>query len=179
MISDPLYWTWKKELPASLCKAIIEEGLKLPIDTAVVGEKENKVNKEIRESKVSWFDNTSWVSGLISHYAYTANKQAWNFSLSGNENPQFTIYNEGGFYDFHEDCSLLSNQMRKLSAIIVIADSNDYEGGDFEFEDGTRPDIKEQGSILVFPSFIKHRVTPITKGTRYSLVSWFVGPAFS
>lgn len=178
MITDPLYWMWKNELPPNLCKTIIEEGLKLQVEEASVGD-EGKVDKEIRESAVSWFDNNSWVSGLIAHYAYTANKQAWNFSLTGNQNPQFTVYNEGGFYNFHEDCSLLTNQMRKLSTVIVIADPNDYEGGDFEFEDGTRPDIKGQGSILVFPSFIKHRVTPVTGGTRYSLVSWFVGPAFS
>lgn len=177
MISDPLYWSWKKELPDSLCQLIIEEGLKLDISDAVVSD-ENQLDESIRKSKIGWFNNNSWVSGIIRHYVNLANEQAWKFELSGNENPQFTIYNEGGFYDFHEDSSLLTDNMRKISAVVTIADPNDYDGGDFEFGDGTLPDIRERGSIVVFPSFNHHRVTPVTKGTRYSLVSWFYGPRF-
>jgi len=88
------------------------------------------------------------------------------------------MYGNNEFYDFHEDSSKFENNMRKLSLVISISNPDTYEGGDFEFFDGTRPDIKGQGSILVFPSFIKHRVTPVTKGTRYSLVNWFYGEQF-
>jgi PKHD-type hydroxylase len=68
--------------------------------------------------------------------------------------------------------------MRKVSVVISITDPDTYEGGEFEFIDGTKPDIKQRGSILVFPSFVEHRVTPITSGTRYSLVNWYCGDKF-
>jgi PKHD-type hydroxylase len=179
MIGDPLYWSWKKELPESLCQIIIDEGLKIPADTAIVGDGEGVVDEKIRKSKVSWINRNSWIAGIVKNYVYLANQQAWNFNIIGPQDLQFTVYEPGGHYGFHEDCRLLENDMRKLSAVITITDENSYEGGDFEFEGGTRPDIKERGSILVFPSFTKHRVTPITSGTRYSLVSWFYGPKFN
>jgi len=68
--------------------------------------------------------------------------------------------------------------MRKISMVISITDPDTYEGGEFEFIDGTKPDLKPRGSVLVFPSFVRHRVTPVTTGTRYSLVNWFVGNKF-
>ena len=74
--------------------------------------------------------------------------------------------------------------MRKLTAIIQLSDSDDYEGGDFEFgltdKEGT--DLikgkRSKGCLLVFPSFLSHRVTPITKGTRYSIITWMEGDTF-
>ena len=81
-------------------------------------------------------------------------------------------------YSEHE-CS-----MRKLTLFIIqLSDSDDYEGGDFEFgltdKEGT--DLikgKSKGCLLVFPSFLSHRVTPITKGTRYSIITWMEGDTF-
>ena len=60
-----------------------------------------------------------------------------------------------------------------------MTDKNDYEGGDFEFRDGKNVDLfnaKERGTIIVFPSLLYHRITPLTKGNRYSIVGWVVGP---
>ena len=98
------------------------------------------------------------------------------------------------FYDWHQDSTPFpfkdvhpnfEGKIRKLSSIINLSKPSDYEGGDleFDFRNLTKESsnikvcdqIKEQGSIVVFPSFIHHRVTPITKGTRHSLVSWTVG----
>ena len=73
-------------------------------------------------------------------------------------------------------------ETRKLSMTVQLSDSKDYEGGEFHFYNGIDdpeiPPIQEQGSILVFDSRMWHKVTPITKGVRYSLVSWILGPHF-
>jgi PKHD-type hydroxylase len=74
--------------------------------------------------------------------------------------------------------------MRKLTAIIQLSDENDYDGGDFEFgitnSDGT--DLvkgnRKQGTLIIFPSFLSHRVAPITKGYRYSIITWMEGDTF-
>jgi PKHD-type hydroxylase len=180
MIVDPMYWKWDSILPESVCQAIIDEGMKLPMDEAIVGyHEEKRTDESIRKSKTSWFPSDSWVCGLTSHYVNLANKQAWNYELVGCEEAQFTVYEPGGFYEFHEDSARVGdNDYRKLSIVITITDPNDYEEGYFEFENNTRPDTRARGSIIVFPSFIKHRVVPVTKGTRYSLVNWFHGPRF-
>jgi PKHD-type hydroxylase len=176
MITNPLYWSWKKEIPESVCDAIIEEGKKLEFKYGVIDK--DKLDKNIRNSQIGWFSKNQWVAGIMRHYIEIANFQAWNFRLSTIQDPQFTIYNKGGFYGFHQDSSLHQDGMRKLSCVITIAKPEDFEGGEFEFEDGTVPDIKERGSVLVFPSFISHRVSPVTSGTRYSLVAWHEGPKF-
>lgn len=180
MIVDPLYWKWEAELPNSVCQAIIDEGLRLSVKEAVIGNNEDeRTDESIRKSKTSWFPVNSWVCGLTSHYVNLANKQAWNYEISGHEAAQFTVYEPGGFYDFHEDSAKVGdNNYRKLSIVITITDPNDYEEGYFEFDNGSRPDTRARGSIIVFPSFVRHRVVPVTKGTRYSLVNWFHGAQF-
>ena len=66
--------------------------------------------------------------------------------------------------------------MRKISLVVFLSDTKDYDGGDFEFQEEAKIPA-EKGSILIFPSFLSHRVTPVTRGLRYSLVNWFIGPA--
>jgi PKHD-type hydroxylase len=180
MMIDPLYWSWQAEIPASVCDAIITEGLKLPIQEATVGDQNQFiVNPDIRKSKVGFFPCNSWVGAIAWHYMCRANAQAWKFNVTHQQDPQFTVYENDQFYDFHQDASVIESNMRKLSLVISITDPDKYQGGVFEFEDGTQPDIRRQGSILVFPSFLKHRVAPVTSGTRYSLVNWFTGAQFT
>ena len=122
-----------------------------------------------------------------------ANEHAsWKFDIKAVESIQLTRYKKGGFCGFHGDgrsdhlsaYNLPKNEffhgkVRKLSMSIILND--DYEGGGFEFATLNKiytPDFDKLGSIMVFPSFMMHRVKPVTKGTRYSLVSWFLGPPF-
>jgi len=82
----------------------------------------------------------------------------------------------------------LIGSVRKLSVTISLTDSNTYEGGNLKFDLGENADvenrfiecteIRPQGSIIVFPSYNLHQVTPVTKGTRYSLVIWYYGRPF-
>ena len=154
------------------------------------------LDNEIRRSDISWA-NEQWVFDLIWPYMSQANNEAgWNFDISSAESPQIARYKKGGFYDWHSDggadClstynkpdnKFLDGNARKLSMSILLNDN--FSGGEFQFctYKEEEPHIstsafKGIGSIIVFPSFIEHRVTPVTKGTRHSLVAWFVGPPF-
>ena len=96
---------------------------------------------------------------------------------------QFTTYkgkNEGR-YGWHHDVDFKNPHPyhRKLSLTLQLSDPKDYEGGEFEFESGIDElpeEYREKGTILIFPSFYKHQVKPVTKGTRHSLVTWVEGP---
>jgi len=166
-------------------------------------EKENV--KDIRKSKVVWL-NDEWIYKEIHPYINEANKLAgWNFDWDWSENCQFTKYEPGQYYGWHCDSHSkpYSNindtnyygKIRKLSVTLSLNDGNEYEGGDLEFDfRNTGKDewskknttyhlkkcdeIKSKGSLVVFPSFVWHRVTPVTKGTRYSLVIWNLGYPF-
>ena len=153
-------------------------------------------NTNVRASDIKWLDE-QWVYDLIFSYMETANKNAgWHFDIKSSETPQLTKYEKGGFYSWHSDGSadhlsvygsskgkFLNGYARKLSMSILL--NEDFSGGKFQFakvSEGKKqiqtPELKETGSVIVFPSFMEHRVAPITKGTRYSLVAWFLGPPF-
>tara|TARA_R110002167_G_scaffold181414_1_gene381701 strand:- start:741 stop:1382 length:642 start_codon:yes stop_codon:yes gene_type:complete len=158
-----------------------------------------------RKSSVIWFKDPV-ISNIISTSAHIANNETgWKFKLTGHETMQMTRYKEGEEYGWHldgdathfgarsfdfagersllktSDASLLGT-IRKLSVSVVVND--DYEGGHFEtmhLKDGKVVKKKvaaKAGSAIVFPATLTHRVTPITKGIRYSLVVWFAGPPF-
>jgi PKHD-type hydroxylase len=99
---------------------------------------------------------------------------------------QYTTYygDAHGRYDWHCDTFWANSTTydRKISIVIQLSDSKDYEGGDFEIDHRypqfPKEAIRDKGSVLVFPSFINHRVTPVTSGTRKSLVAWIQGPKF-
>jgi len=157
---------------------------------------ESSVDRETRISDVSWIMD-QWVIELIWPYMLKANQSAgWSFDIRAVEYMQITKYKTGMFYDWHRDgradClslydspdnKFLHGYGRKLSMTVLLNDN--YEGGDFQFgtfREGNNkvhtPEFNSAGSVIVFPSFMDHRVTPVTKGTRYSLVAWFVGPSF-
>lgn len=156
----------------------------------------HKPNINERVSDIKWLDN-QWVYDLIFPYMKTANKNAgWNFDIKSAETPQLTKYKKEGFYNWHGDGradhfsvytspenKFLNGYARKLSMSILL--NEDFNGGKFQFANihsGKRkiliPEFKGTGSVIVFPSFMQHRVTPIKKGIRYSLVAWFLGPPF-
>ena len=127
-----------------------------------------------------------WLYKICWDYLNTANKNAhWNFQISACEAVQITRYKKNGFYNFHQDGNgftrlnmpedeLIHGTTRKLSMTIVL--NENYEGGEFEFFDHKNNLIKEKmGTVIVFPSYMVHRVRPVTKGIRYSLVAWFSG----
>lgn len=122
---------------------------------------------------------------LLWSYLADANAGAeWNFFVNGCEPLQFTKYDVGERYDWHIDMIWDEPDSRKISFSLLLND--DFEGGDLEFEIGS-PGTEERittvkmrkGDIVFFPSYLWHRVTPVTKGERYSLVGWARGPSFT
>lgn len=152
-------------------------------------------NKKARQSQVAWLQE-QWIYDLIFPYMWEANKRAgWNFEITSCETPQLTQYKKNNYYGWHIDGGsdslskftssnpLLNGKVRKISMTLLL--NEDYKGGDFQigrFEKEkaniSTPEFNKAGSIIFFPSFLNHQVVPITKGTRYSLVAWFLGPPF-
>lgn len=145
---------------------------------------QDKQTKETRNSKVKWLYNSQELQHIynkIAKFVITENDKNWNFDLTGMyEAIQYTVYEPDMHYTWHLDSGVLGNAPRKLSATIQLSDPDEYEGGNLEIWTGANPEIipKEKGLIALFPSFRLHRVTPVTKGIRKSLVVWVGGPNF-
>ena len=154
------------------------------------------IDKKIRISDVVW-TNDQWIYDTIWPFMEGANERAgWKYDIRYAESMQITRYKKGGFYYFHRDGKgdhlsaydmpdneFVHGHVRKLSMTVLLNDN--YEGGEFEFATYDKeeceiktPEFNKTGSIVVFPSDIEHRVAPVTKGIRYSLVVWFLGPPF-
>lgn len=140
----------------------------------------------VRLSMVSWIEQNQesvWLYDKIGFIARQLNGQFFSFDLQGfAEGFQYTVYDTpGSHYDWHMDKGVMNgNPPRKLSFSIQLSDPSEYEGGDLEFMTGV--DIlkapRNKGIVIAFPSWVVHRVTPVTKGTRRSLVVWICGPAW-
>ena len=145
----------------------------------VVGDSE--VVSDYRKSTVIWVpeeNKNMWLYNKISELAHVANTQMWNYDIWGyGDALQYTIYEgNGGHYDWHADLGpKISN--RKLSCVLQLSDADDYEGGELQFNNGAGSVNvgKRKNRIVFFSSFVLHRVTPVTKGTRISLVTWLSG----
>jgi PKHD-type hydroxylase len=125
----------------------------------------------------------SEIAEMLLSYIRKSNRTNFGFDITSMNEIQYTEYHAeaGGKYGWHHDV-FWENTMpfdRKLSIVVQLSDPKDYEGGEFEFFGMPSPntnDWKPRGSLLIFPSFFQHRVLPITRGTRISLVSWIEGP---
>lgn len=162
-------------------KFIIETGRSQNLHQGKVFE--DSLSQEVRSSKISWIEqNNDHIKNILLPYIHHANIQALHVNLNGNAEIQYTEYHasEGGHYDWHGDVDwnegLLAD--RKLSMTVQLSDPSEYEGGQFEFGEVECPNeySRVKGTVLVFPSYLTHRVTPVTKGVRKSLVSWWWGP---
>jgi PKHD-type hydroxylase len=198
------YWYFSKTLSDDVCDSIIQQGLKQNKKLALTEglERDKLSKKEIaklkkkRDSHIAWLNDEELYS-IITPYIFEANRNAgWNFDVDWFESIQFTIYNKKQYYDWHQDSISepykggdpnFDGKIRKISAVVSLSNPLDYIGGNFKFslmDDGKKEriisckEIKERGTIVVFPSHMWHTVTPVTKGTRYSLVIWGLGKPF-
>ena len=156
-----------------------------------------------RKSDLVWLNET-WIYRELHPYVHEANKNAgWNFDWERSESCQFTKYKLNQYYDWHCDSWDKPYQrddvnhpehgrIRKLSMTCQLTDGSEYQGGELEFDfrnydPHMRDELKHRvqckeilpkGSIIIFPSFVWHRVKPVTSGTRYSLVVWHLGRPF-
>lgn len=181
--NDPIEnFAWFKDAftPKEL-DAIINIGQSVEIERAsTYGGNDPKV----RDSYVNFlFPNevTGWVFHRIAGVIGEVNARFFGFDLYTMEQGlQFTRYQAPGeHYEWHIDRGM-NTGVRKLSLSLQLSDPNDYEGGDLEMWFGGEPikASRDRGMITLFPSYALHRVTPVTKGVRYSLVCWVSGPPF-
>ena len=154
--------------------------------------------KKKRDSNIVWISE-NWIYKELHPFIRQANTKAgWGFQWDFSEACQFTKYNKGQYYDWHCDSwegsynkpnTSSHGKIRKLSVTLSLSGEKDYKGGELEFDfrnmdpDKKRntkicKEIKPKGSLVVFPSFMWHRVKPVTKGSRYSLVIWNLGWPF-
>jgi PKHD-type hydroxylase len=188
-ISEYPFVTWRSGFSNEELDKIVEYGDSLEKEKAIVGghSKEDDIS-DVRESQISWLrmsDETMWIYDRLAYIARQLNGQFYKFNLYGfNEEIQYTTYNSDteGHYTWHVDAgpSNAGAPPRKFSIVMQLSDPNEYEGGDLEVFTSQHPTPidRERGIIAAFPSYTLHRVSPVTKGIRKSLVIWVTGPAF-
>jgi PKHD-type hydroxylase len=175
---------WNDAFSKEECQWIIEHAKLFDTHSGVIGTEGNELDTSIRDSKVTWLNPTkefNWVYDRLTAVVIKINQDNYMFDLFGfQEGLQFTEYNApSGHYGKHVD-NIFGGPVRKLSITVQLTDPMEYEGGDVELHLANDPAImeKKQGSIIIFPSSVLHAVTPVTKGTRHSLVGWITGKPF-
>ena len=134
----------------------------------------------VRSATVCWMDQP-WLRDLLQGYIEKANRDDFHLPLDGAAEFQLITYaaSQGDHYDWHHDVDWASPsaRARKLSITVQLSESDAYTGGDFELEDlKTNADFRPKGTVIVFPSVLRHRISPVSTGTRIALVGWFSGP---
>lgn len=166
----------------------------------------NDSGKDVRDSKVSWIQDTNWIAAMCFYYVMKANRENFLYDIDSYDDGtlQYTYYSNGGHYSWHSDQCLLgisnsldrssswrseeqeqqfvvrgAEKVRKLSFSLQLSDPSEYEGGELQimYDDGTMLTLpREKGKMVVFDSRTLHRVRKVTSGQRRVLVGWVVGP---
>ena len=164
------------------CKAITDQAVEeLWMSGETIG---GGVNKKVRhvEQQVLPINEKGWPLTRILELAKQANNARYKFDMSGFldvDAPMLMKYEKGGHYDWHVDTGNAVCH-RKLSFTIQLSDPKDYQGGDIEFI-GSKVDkeaFRQRGVCIIYPSFLPHRITKVTKGVRHAIVGWIHGPTF-
>ncbi|HEY0266240.1 MAG TPA: 2OG-Fe(II) oxygenase [Rhizomicrobium sp.] len=165
--------------------AALGDGLAAGEAMLVNGTAQGEQRPDTRITRTAWITRTpdsAWIYDRMQQVVGALNDQVYQFDLRGfAENFQYTIYHgaAGGHYDWHVDQGQLPVQ-RKLSLSLQLSDPADYDGCVLQFYAGasiqTAP--RSRGSVIAFPSYVLHRVTPCTRGTRKAVVVWSTGPKF-
>lgn len=144
-----------------------------------------QLDLDYRRSSISWLradiKDNAWIFAKITDALLDINSQFFNYDIDLIQSLQFTEYTEKdkGCYGKHVDTSYRSYRTRKLSFSIQLSDNKSYEGGDLNlYLSNSTSASRTKGDLIVFPSYTLHEVTPVTRGTRYSLVGWAQGPKF-
>lgn len=187
------YMFYEDAISPEICNSIIKQFDENNFNAGVVGSSQQHcIDKNIRDAEIQWAPKLDLVECIISRFITQANQEAlWNFDITEPEQVQIGRYKENQFYGQHIDCYIKSSDIistgngsgvvipmlsqRKISASLLLNDESEYEGGDLIILNETIK-RKKQGTIIVFPSFMAHQVTPVTQGVRYSAVCWMAGP---
>jgi PKHD-type hydroxylase len=177
-----LYQVWPSALSDGEVSKIIGLGKSLPVTDGTVFSSAADL-QAYRSCTVRWLDD-DWLASMLRSHVERANGMGFDVTIDGHSEMQLVEYtaDTGGRYDWHHDVlwNGQSESDRKLSITVQLSDSGEYCGGDFEFEEvRTNADFRSKGTVIVFPSYLRHRITPLTSGTRLALVGWFFGPRWA
>lgn len=192
-----MFFVFPRAVKPDVCDQIVTDCKQNILKQASVidYEKKGRDDPSIRKTSIHFIvDEKNRINELAWHFLREANKTQFNYDLTYFQPIQFAEYKDEGFYGWHQDQGNIdkTGKVRKLSLTLVLSDPNKFEGGELQFYSGGRPiedmgeitreqvinDIKSQGTVVVFDSRDWHRVTPVVKGVRHSIVCWTVGPNF-
>ena len=191
IIKEPKWKSWIVETTTPLftpeqCQKIIDCGRRQKPQQAQVGmnKPEGCVDTKKRVTTISWIpiEEMKPMYNDLNNFIQKANENHFGFGdIQVTENAQFTEYPEGGFYDWHMDCDVnMAHEppVRKISMTLLLSPENQFEGGDLELMAKGKKAKLKQGHAIIFASFLNHKVNPVTRGVRQSLVCWFGGKPF-
>lgn len=183
------HFYWTNCLDTDTVDELIRLGDASRITDAKIGTPDNQDKYDvIRKSRVGWIyrENNETIYNKIIEILIRVNYHNFGFKIDSAEALQYSIYEDAGHYNYHHDIHFSNGyKMRKLSASICLSNASDYQGGELElvhYGDYERNFLKfkmNKGDMVVFPSWVTHKVNPTTSGTRKSIVVWASGPKFS
>lgn len=199
MSRNTLFRLYEAAIPEPLCDLIVAEGKQQQMQTAAVREADQRdvVKEEARKTQVAFWYASHWINGLMDHHIRLANTEIWNYHLSITQGVQFAVYGEGDNYGWHKDefdkpfddkkSPSWAGQARKVSAVLNLSNPDEYTGGQLKFRNGFAQEVggeefdqrlAKKGSLIVFPAYVMHTVTPVETGERCSATSWMLGDPF-
>ena len=190
IITEPNWKSWivetkKPLLTPEQCQLVIDCGRRQQPQKAQVGSGEKgELDTKRRITTISWipFDELPHLYETLDTFIQKTNLNHFGFDdIRITEQAQFTEYPVGGFYDWHMDTDVVMRKeppVRKISMTLLLNNESEFEGGHLEIMAPGRFQKLQRGHALCFASFINHRVSPVTRGVRQSLVVWFGGKPF-
>lgn len=175
-------------LSAEECRQLID--LPLPVAEAAVelrsaadaARSDSRVDYDYRRTKIKPIPpepRFEWIFQRLGNLVREVNRQAFHFQLNGDISVDVLEYDPAGYFDWHVDIGAGIFSTRKLSMVTFLTPPEEYEGGDLCFMDRGAPLRLPRGTTAIFPSYLLHKVEPVTRGTRFTLVSWAHGPSFT
>ena len=191
IIKEPKWKSWIVETTTPLftpeqCQKIIDCGRRQKPQQAQVGmgKPGGGTDTNKRVTTISWipFEEMKPMYSDLNNFIQAANENHFGFGdIQITEQAQFTEYPVGGFYDWHMDCDVnMAHEppVRKISMTLLLSPEDQFEGGDLELMAKGKKAKLKQGHAIIFASFLNHKVNPVTRGVRQSLVCWFGGKPF-
>lgn len=171
-----------KEIPTHLCDLAVNDFLTIPPQDASMGHDGEIKNHQYRNTTIRFVQPGHWFSYILHGFAKEANSICrWNYNINGYQDIQFAEYAIDQHYDWHTDFFPLAESEidRKISIVCLLSDPSEFEGGKLELKlYSTYEAPLKKGSVIVFPSMIEHRVTPVVSGLRRTATVWMNGPRF-
>jgi PKHD-type hydroxylase len=187
--SHGTFVVWEQAFGTEALNAIERHGDALPHQNAALLHGDSARYDSARITKVAWIERNTLTEAFhdrMENIILSLNSQFFHYNLATMGHIQYAIYNgsEQGQFDWHADyCRDTGHEeadFRKLSISVQLSDPSDYEGGELQARVRSTIDVapKTRGTVIAFPSFVLHRVTPVTAGVRKSLVVWALGPDY-